>query len=137
MRARSASVFEGRVEDVAADIFEDDVYPLRRGAAKLVGEVVDRLAAIVDRDVKTVSADDSRRIFRPRAGANADNLLEAPLSRGDLANQRTDAARRSGHEDDVTRLRLADVEIAEIGGHPDRAEHGDIVGRRRHPRRCR
>ena len=53
------------------------------------------------------------------------------LQLGDLAHDPTDRPRGAGDEHGLTRLRAADVEQAEVGGHPRHAQRPQIHGQGR------
>jgi hypothetical protein len=59
-----------------------------------------------------------------RAAGDADRA--AALDLRDLADDRADRTRRAGNDDRVSRLRLADVEQAEVRGHARHAERSEV-----------
>ena len=124
LRARRA---ERGVEDLAADVVEVDVDPLRAVLAQARGDV---LRLVVDRRVEAELLDDVGALL----GAARDPDGAAVLQLRELSDDPADRAGGAGDDDGLARDRFADVEQPEVGGHAGHAERAQIHGQRRQRR---
>ena len=116
---------EDRLRDPAADVVEVDVDTVR---ARLLERGVHVVNLVVDPDVVAVELLQVRDLLRRPGQTDHGAAAGDPRQ---LADDLTDAAGRPRDDDGVSRLRLADVEEAEVGGEAGRAE--DV---QRRLRRC-
>ena len=107
---------EDRLGERAADVVEVDVDAVR---ARLLQPSVDVVALVVDPDVVAVEAGEVGDLLG-RPGEPDDRA--APGDLRELADDLADRPGRSGDDDGVARLGLADVEEAEVGGEAGRPE---------------
>ena len=109
-----------RVEQLAADVVEEDVDALGR---ELLESRRDILALVVDARVEAEVVDDPRALLgRPR---DTDHL--GALHLRDLPGDGSHAARGGRDAEGLVRLRLGDLEHADVGGDADVAEYAENI----------
>ena len=125
MRALAARSGEHRVEDLAADVVEVDV-DARSGNAR--ASALDVLASCSrwPRRSRALRRDSAHFSAPPAMPTTRQPLILAICPTTD-----PDRAGRAGDHHRFARLRLADVEQAEIGGHARHAERAEIDRQRR------
>src|SRR5258708_17687034 len=109
---------ERGVQDVAADVVEIDVDPLR---ATLPQGGLHVLGLVIDRGVEAQLLHEVAALL----GAAGDADGAASLELGDLADHHADSAGGARNDDGLAGCRPADVEQAELGGHAGGAESRD------------
>ena len=111
------------VHDVAADVLEVDVDPVR---AEPVQGRADVLALVVDGPVEPEFA--GQPVALGLAAGDADHA--GALQLGDLADDRADRTGGGGDDDGLARLRLADLAEAEPGRKARAAQNAHVGGQR-------
>src|SRR5690606_25832893 len=106
------------IENLSADVLEVDIDALRARRLE-VGRQIARL--VVNGSIEPEFVDQILALLRPACDADGTATFELR----DLRNNRADGARRGRYHDGFTRLRLADLEQAEIRSparHPQSAD---------------
>ena len=108
------------VEDLAADIVEVHVHPVRTALAQRGADV---LALVVDRRVEAELLDDEPALLRPACDPDD----PATLDLRDLSDQLAHRPRRRGDHHGFTRDRPSDLEQTEIRGHAGHPQDAQIA----------
>ena len=112
-----ADLAQDRVEDLATDVVEVDVDPLGGKFAQPPAHV---LGAVVDAGVEPEIVDDPAAFLRGTGDADH----PAPDRLGDLARDRPDRARGTGHDHGFPGDRFTDVHHPDVSGQAGHPEDG-------------